>query len=148
MRRSRFTLGLGLFGFGAQAGGLAVGLAGLAVEIGGRGVALTGAVPRYPFGVALVHLADLQTGSLGVQAVPLGCEHWALLNGVGVAQPLVRLCVRDTVGVPIEFAFLDHIAIGVDVLGYSSSQTAQCCGSVITESSTSSGSPSSPSRCR
>jgi hypothetical protein len=109
-------LGLGLFGFGPQARGLAVFLAGIAVEIGGRGVALTGAVPRVPFGVALVHLADLQTGSLGVQAVPLGCEHWALCDGVGMAQPLGRLGVGVTFGVPIYLALIDHVAIGVDVL--------------------------------
>jgi hypothetical protein len=104
---------LGLFGFGPQARGLPVGLA---VQIGGRGVAFTGAVPRVPFGVALVHLGDLQTGSLGVQAEPLGFERWTLRNGAGVAQPFGRLCVGDTFSVPIDFAVIDDVALRVDVL--------------------------------
>ena len=32
-------------------------------------------------------------------------------------QPLVRLCVSVIGGVPVDFVFLDDIAVGVDVLG-------------------------------
>ena len=34
-----------------------------------------------------------------------------------MAQPFVRLCVGVTGGVPVDFVFLDDIAVGVDVLG-------------------------------
>jgi hypothetical protein len=68
-------------------------------------------------GVAVIVSQNVRIGlqeesNIGV-ADPLG----PFAHAVGVPQSLVRLCVSVIGGVPVDFVFLDDVAVGVEVLG-------------------------------
>ena len=104
-------IGLSLLGFRPRTSRVSV-----SVEILCRTAALGGGCsvggPGRIAGECVVHL---DTGGVGVQAVPVRFERRAFDHGVGVAQPVLRDRFKVAFGVPVHVE--DLAALGVGVFG-------------------------------